>query len=437
MRLAALAVRLLIADCRLQIGLQIVLPIGLLIAHGPNGPNGPNDPNGPNQSAISNLQSAIQETDRRRVTTAADRYLKNPPQTITSFPAARSAGGLHDYFSEGDYWWPDPANPDGPYVRRDGMSNPDTFVAHRRALRRLSIEAPALTAAWLLTHDRRYAAHARRHLRAWFVDAATRMNPNVQYGQAVHGHLTGRGPGVIDTIHLVEVARAAELLHARRVIPDAEFRAIASWFSEYSRWLMTHPNGLEAKNAKNNLGTCWVMQVAAYASLVASGAANAGRSDAAGHLEMCWTRFKTVLVPGQMAADGSFPLELERTKPYAYSLFNLDALSTICRIATLSRPAAGRHTEDLWTFELPDGRGMGRALAFMAPYITDKRGWPHKPDVEYFDEWPMRHPALLFGGLALGRPEYVALWKTLPADSEVDEVVRNFFIRQPLLWWPT
>jgi hypothetical protein len=54
--------------------------------------------------------------------------------------------------------------------------------------------------------------------------------------------------------------------------------------------------------------------------------------------------------------------------------------------------------------------------------------------VQYFDEWPMRHPSLLFGGLALHRADDVEAWKTLKADSDVEEVVRNFFIRQPLLW---
>jgi len=371
----------------------------------------------PGQSSVGDQYAAIASLERERAITAADRYLKNPPETITAFRAARSAGGLHDYFSEGDYWWPDPAKPDGPYINRDGMSNLDNFVAHRRALRRLSIEAPALTAAWILTTDDRYAAHARRHLRAWFVDADTRMNPNVQYSQAVHGHATGRAPGTIDTIHLVEVARAAEVLHTRRAMPDAEFRAIAAWFTEYVQWLTTHPHAIEAKNAKNNLGACWVMQVAAYASLTGDTA----------QLDACRTRFKEVLVPTQIAADGSFPLELARTKPYAYSLFELDALGTICRI--LSTPS-----DNLWTFELPDGRGMRRALAFMAPYVRDKREWPHARDVEYFDQWPMRHAALLFGGLALDRLDYVSLWKTLPADSEVDEVVRNFFVRQPLIW---
>ena len=350
--------------------------------------------------------------ERPRVVRAADEYLTRAPETITSFPASRSAGGTHDFFSEGDYWWPDPKNPSGPYIRRDGESNPDNFVAHRRAMIRLSVEVPALASAWVLTRDARYAEHARRHLRAWFVDAETSMNPTLEYAQAIHGVTTGRGTGIIDTIHLVEVARAVEVLRERRAIPDAEWQPIRAWFADYTRWMTTSRSGIEERDAKNNHGTCWVMQVAAFASLTGD----------RGHLEMCRTRFKTVLVPGQMAADGSFPLELERTKPYGYSLFNLDAMATICQIL------------DLWSFELPDGRGMRRALAFMAPYIRDKSKWPRPKDVEYFNQWPMRHPSLLFGGIALNRPDDLELWKTLRADSDVEEVVRNFFIRQPILW---
>ncbi len=131
--------------------------------------------------------------ERKRVIDPADRYLREAPVTITAFPAKRSAGGPHDFFSEGDYWWPDPAHPDGPYIRRDGESNPDNFVDHRHALVRLSVEVPALTAAWKLTSDDRYAAHARRHLRAWFADPSTRMTPSLEYSQAIHGIATGRG----------------------------------------------------------------------------------------------------------------------------------------------------------------------------------------------------------------------------------------------------
>ncbi|MGA3186116.1 MAG: alginate lyase family protein [Bryobacteraceae bacterium] len=348
--------------------------------------------------------------DRARVMAAADKYLDDQPVTVTASHSPRSAGGVHDFFSEGDYWWPDPANPGGPYMQRDGMTNPDNFVGHRQALMRLSVEVPALAAAWKITHDARYAKHAVLHLRAWFVDEATRMNPNLEYAQAIHGRFTGRGTGIIDTIHLVEVARAVEVLAP--ALDRRDLGAVKKWFAEYTAWMMTHPYGIAERDAANNHGTCWAMQVAAFAHLTGDEKTLAYVRD----------RFKTVLLPNQEAVDGSFPQEMTRTKPYGYSLFNLEAFSTLAQIL------------DLWNFELSDGRGLRKAVAYMAPYIRDKSKWPLKPDVMYDDRWPMRQSSLLFAGLAYGDRAYIELWKTLPADSTVDEVIRNFFIRQPVLW---
>ena len=355
--------------------------------------------------------------ERARVMSAANRALGEPPITIPASQSPRSAGGPHDFFSEGDYWWPDPANPDGPYIQRDGMSNPDNFVAHRQALMRFSQIVPALAAAWVLTQDRRYAEQAAAHLRAWFLDDSTLMNPNLQYAQAIKGRATGRGIGIIDTIHLVEVVQAIPVISERRLMSRYEVSAIQEWFSRYLTWLTTHPYGIEEREAKNNHGTCWVMQVAAFAKF----------TNNAKLLEFCRDRFKTVLLPNQMAKNGSFPEELRRTKPYGYSLFNLDAMSTVCQILST-------RTENLWTFALDDGRTIGKAVAYMAPYIKDKKRWPLKPDVMYFDQWPMRQPSLLFAGLALHKPDYLTLWRKLPADSTVDEVIRNYFLRQPMLW---
>ena len=363
------------------------------------------------------LRLDLRATQRARVLTAAERYLTEQPITITTFSSPRSAGGKHDYFSEGDYWWPDPDNPDGAYIQRDGMTNPDNFVAHRHALIRLSLHVPALAAAWLLTQDRRFAEHAGRHLRAWFVDEATRMNPHLLYAQAIKGRVTGRGIGIIDTLHLVEVVRAVSTLEENDGLRPADAKAVREWFDGYLTWMTTHEYGQAERDAKNNHGTCWVAQVAEFARFT-------GRQSL---IAFCTERFKSVLVPGQIAPDGSFPEELRRTKPYGYSLFNLDAFATVCQTVDPT----------LFAFEGPDGRSVAKAIAFMYPYIKDKSRWPHKPDVMYYDEWPVRHAALLFGGLALRKPEYVDLWRTLKADPTVEETIRNYFIRQPLLWYGT
>jgi hypothetical protein len=374
-------------------------------------------PPGPGPSPALNLS----ELERPRVLEAADRYLGEAPRTITTTPATRSAGGLHDYFSDGDYWWPDPANPDGPYLQRDGMTNPANFVEHRRALMRFGVQMPALTSAWLLTRDRRYAEHAGRHVRAWFVDDATRMNPHLQYAQAIHGRTTGRGTGIIDTIHLVEVVRAIEELEPSGVLTPRDRQRVREWFRAYLTWLTTSPHGIEEREAKNNHGTCWVMQVASFARFVGDETLLASMRD----------RFKQVLVPGQIAPDGSFPLELRRTKPYGYSLFNLDAFATAAWLLSTK-------DDDLWAYETADGRGVVKAIDYMIPYIRDRKSWPLPPDVMYDDQWPMRHPVLFLAAMSgVDGKDLLDLWTTLPADSDVEEVVRNFFVRQPLLWvWP-
>ena len=359
----------------------------------------------------------VARIDRQRVLRAAARYLREQPVTITAAQSPRSAGGRHEYFSEGDYWWPDPANPDGPYIQRDGHTNPDNFVAHRHALIRLSLHVPALTAAWLLTRERRFADHAVRHLRAWFIDRSTFMEPHLLYAQAIKGRVTGRGIGIIDTLHLVEVARAIARLEPSGALPAADREGVRTWFGRYLEWMTTHEYGVAERDAKNNHGTCWVVQAAEFARLT-------GRQDVTA---FCRARFKEVLVPQQMAEDGSFPLERARTKPYGYSLFNLDAMAIAAQI--LSSPQ-----DNLWAFELPDGRGMRKALAFMAPFIADKTKWPHKADVMYHEGWPVRHVSLLLGGLALDRREYVDLWRRLDPDPTVDEIIRNYPIRQPVLW---
>ena len=353
--------------------------------------------------------------DRARILKAADRFLLETPTTITAFAAPRSPGSRHDYYSEADYWWPNPTDPRGPYIRKDGYSNPDKFTAHREALIRLSVQLPALAAAFKVTSQARYAEHAEKHLLAWFVSPDTRMSPNLEHAQAIIGVNTGRGIGIIDTLHLVEVARAISVLRATRS-SAAVYGPTAAWFDAYLTWMVTSTNGVDERNQNNNHGTCWALQAAEFARLT-------GRST---ELDVARGRIKA-LIPGQIAADGSQPLELARTKPYGYCLFNLDVLAACAHV--LSTP-----TDDLWTYRREASGSIANALAWMAPFIADKSAWPKPPDVEAWAGWPVRQPSLLFGGLALGRWDYLALWARLDPDPSDPEVVRNFPLRQPVLW---
>jgi hypothetical protein len=362
-------------------------------------------------------QIDVKQRDRVRVLKAADAYLKEEPITVTAASSPRSVGGKHDFFSEGDYWWPDPADPDGPYIQKDGMTNPDNFVAHRRAMVRMSRIVAALTAAHLITGDDKYAEHAIKHLKAWFVDDETKMSPHLLYAQAIKGRFTGRGIGVIDTVHLIEPARSSQLLEKSGQLTGDDLAATKKWFADYLTWMTTHKYGIDEMNAENNHGTCWVMQVAAFASFT-------GDEE---KLAFCRKRYKDVLLPNQMAEDGSFPRELKRTKPYGYAIFNADAMATVCRVLSTRE-------ENLWTFQTPDGKSMRKGVAWLHPYIADKSKWPYKQDVMYWDEWPVRSPVLLFGGLAYDEQKYLDTWKTLDANPMNEEVLRNLPIREPVLW---
>lgn len=356
------------------------------------------------------------EIEKERTLKKADAFLTENPITITSFVSNNSAGGIHDFFSESDYWWPDPDDSSKPYIRKDGFTNPNNFIQHRHAMIRFSIHVSTLTSAYLITSNKKYAQKSIEHLKAWFINPSTKMNPHLQYAQAIKGITVGRGIGIIDAIHLVEVAQSVYILKKYNMIKNEDFVQIKNWFEEFLKWMTTSKNGIEEREAQNNHGTCWVMQVAAYSKLVKDEAL----------INYCIERFKKFLLPNQMEKDGSFPLELKRTKPYSYSLFNLDAMVTICQIL--------RDKENLFYFTTSDGKNIKQAIDFMFPFIEDKSKWKYPADVMYYEYFPNRQPSLLFAALAFKEKKYFELWKKLNPDPTNKEVIRNFPIRNPILW---
>ena len=363
------------------------------------------------------FDESIRITLRQQILNKAAWALQQEPITVTAQSSVRSAGGKHDFYSEGDYWWPNPVSIDSPYVQRDGMTNPGNFVAHRHAMIRLSEIIGALSSAYIITSDEVYVKHALSHCRAWFVDTATMMNPSLLYAQAIKGRVKGRGIGIIDTIHFIEVVQGLLALENAPVMDKALLAAIRNWFDQYLLWLTTHKYGIDEMNAENNHGTCWVMQVAAFAKFT-------GNKDL---LAFCSDRYKHVLLPNQMATDGSFPREIRRTKPYGYSIFNLDALVMVCHILSTTG-------NNLWVYQTPDGKSVRKGIEYLYPYIEDKNKWPHTKDVMYWENWPVAQPFLVFGARAFNNKDWLHTWKKLDHAPGVEEVIRNLPVRNPLIW---
>lgn len=370
-----------------------------------------------NNPLSDSLIKQVVEIERERVIKKADGFLREQPRTVTAIYCSRSQGGKHDYYSEGTYWWPDPVDPDGPYIRKDGIRNHENFQDHDYDLQRFSRIVALHSSAYLLTGDTIYAEAAMQQMEAWFVDTATRMNPHMLYAQAIKGICSGRGIGIIDAVPLIEVALSVGILEKSPAVSAIKILQIKDWFRQFTTWLTTHQYGIDEMNAANNHGTWWLAQVAAYARL----------TDDSAVLEHCRDLYKLKILPGQMSADGSFPLELERTKPFSYSLYNLDAL-------TASAWILSDKSFDAWNFSLPDGRGIRKGIEFIMPCLNDTGKWPYPKDVANWDDQPGQRPFLLLAALAENKPEWLALWKSLGEKYRTSESRTAVSMNGPILW---
>lgn len=356
--------------------------------------------------------------DTRWIIKKAELSFKENPIHITDAIAPLSEGSIQDYYSNGDYWWPNPETSDGlPYIRRDGESNPRAFSEHRRILRQLRTNVANLAAGYLITGDNKYAERAVLFLKEFFLEDDTKMNPHLLYSQAIPGICSGRGIGIIDTLHLIDIPVAIEALKKSPSLTPEILLGLKGWFAEYLNWMTTHEYGIDEMNTDNNHSICWYVQASLFAKF----------TDNKEIEEFCRHRYKTILLPDQMALDGSFPRELARTKPYGYSIFALDNMVTLCHVLSTEE-------DNLWNFELDDGRSIGKALEFLYPYLEDKSKWPYKKDVEHYEAWPAAVSSLLFAGYGLGESKYINIWKNLDMDPIDSELRRNMAIRQPILW---
>lgn len=301
------------------------------------------------------LQSrSLQSEASKLLVKEADKELTVQILTVVDKVMVPPSGDKHDYMSMGRYWWPNPDTKDGlPYVRRDGVSNPEIEKLDRFPLAQMTRSVKTLAIAFYLTKDDRYAVKAVENIRKWFLDAKTRMNPHLNYGQTVPGHNNGmgRGYGVIDTYSFIEMLEGVELLKASKRFTKKDQEGLHDWFVAYLDWMLSSPVGTEEFEATNNHGTAYDVQIVRYALFV-------GKDDIA---RQFLREFPQRRLFAQIEPDGSQPLELARTTAFGYSVFNLDHIIDMCFMAK----GLG---VDLYNSTSEDGRSIAKALEFLLPF---------------------------------------------------------------------
>lgn len=325
----------------------------------------------------------------------ADRALDFEPVSVMDKPFVPPSGNKHDYVSQAPYWWPDPSRENGrPYIRRDGERNPEIErITDRANLGRLADVVPDLALAYFFTEREEYAQHAARLIRVWFIDRATRMNPHLRFAQFIPGVTEGRSAGIIETRLLPNILGTVETLRESPAWTDADDAALDDWMRDYLAWLREGAQERPQTRRGNNQETWYYVQVVALAlftdqTRLARQTLQSARAE----------------IGRQFEPDGRQPRELERTRAWDYSIFNLTAFM---RLAVYGDEVG----VDFWNFRSRDGASLRQGLEYLIPFATGEEEFPHRQITE-FDPTDL-HAVLRRAALSFDEPRYGELAKQI------------------------
>jgi hypothetical protein len=329
----------------------------------------------------------------------ADNALEFGPVSVMEKKNTPPSGNKHDYMSLAPYWWPDPTKPDGlPYIRKDGQTNPEVKEYKDKEYQpKLCESIFVLALAWYFSEEKVYADHAATLVRVWFLDTATRMNPNLNFAQAVRGVNTGRGAGLIDTRHYVKLIDAIGLLRDSKFWRSEDQKGMEQWFAAFLDWMQTSPIGKDEMDAQNNHGTWYDAQRLAMALFI-------GDKVQAKNIVLS-TRDR---IDKQMDNDGKFPKEMERTMSLHYTVFVMNAFFVIAQMAEVL-------DMDLWKYTSPSGKSLQIGFEALRPYLIQEKKWEGQQIKEYEQEEGF--PLLMVGALQYNCKKCPDAIRSLAADK--------------------
>ena len=326
---------------------------------------------------------AITVKQVNKLVNGADSLLNAGPYSVT-FNKAKLApsNNKHDYVSQAPYWWADSSKANGkPYIRKDGRRNPEIYLLHDDSqMGKMSSAVKKLALAYYFTGKEQYAQKAATLLNIWFIDTATRMNPNLNYAQYIPGINDGRGIGIIETLSLTTLPDAITLLHNSKHFDASLINGVKDWYKQYADWMLNSKNGKSERSQINNHGTNYDLQLAAFALF----------TDNSTLAKKVINEFTIPRIDQQFTTDGLQPLELVRTRAWDYSNMNLNAWARLAVIAA-------ELNIDLWHTQTLDGKGIKGAILFLMPYALKQKTWTY-PEIGKTEYGNFRHTVHLAQG---------------------------------------
>jgi hypothetical protein len=297
-----------------------------------------------------------------------EKKLKFGPFSVMDKKDTPPSGDKHDYMSLAPYWWPDSSVKGGiPYIRKDGQVNPEVNnFPDKENMPKVCEKVYELSLGFYFSDNEKYAKKAATLIRVWFLDSATQMNPNVNFGQAVKGRFEGRGEGLIDTRHFIYLLDGVKLLSKSNSWTKKDNEKLKNWFRAYYKWMNNSKNGLDEKNAPNNHGIWYDAQSLAITNYL----------DSIDESKLIIKRAIGRLA-AEMDSNGAFPQELARTNSLHYSVFILNAFESIAQLSD-------EINIDFRNAKLSNGMSLSNAYNFLTPYLVGKKQWTW-PVLRHYD----------------------------------------------------
>ena len=310
-----------------------------------------------NMASIDNQKKEFATVKASPIVDRANEYCKKPPIAVTE-KRKTFAPNPHYFCSVGPYWWPDPAGGDK-YINRDGEFNPELKDFDLSRLSDFANRCRYLSHAYYITKNKKYYWAFVKQINKWFIDEDSYMYPTFQYGQVIPGHNDnqGRSTGMIDAYLFNSVIESIRLVNCTKKINNKTMKALRQWFHAFADDSENRYGGTFIK-ANNNISLAYdVTMVNMY---LFAGEENKAKKIADRFLE---SRIKV-----QIKIDGTQPSELQRTRAFFYSVYNLTHIIDFCYLARYWYP----------NYYQEHRERIDKAFEFLGQYVDNPDSFPYQ-----------------------------------------------------------